>query len=107
MRRESADFEASNYGEAAAVDVYGTGLPPALSEEDQYFLWGTHGFEGNVIVAINARPNRWSRYCRTIVVAGYFGARYAMPYENHRPILVCHDLRVSLPLAWPRHKRYG
>jgi hypothetical protein len=32
---------AADYGEAAALDVYGErdGLPPALCGQNQYFLW--------------------------------------------------------------------
>ena len=41
--RARAAIFASNYGEAAAIDVYGTGLPPALSGNNQYYLWGPRG----------------------------------------------------------------
>jgi len=36
---------AADYGEAAALDVYGQrdGLPPALCGQNQYFLWGARG----------------------------------------------------------------
>ena len=105
--RTRAAIVASNYGEAAAIDVYGRDLPPALSEQNQDFLWGTHGFDGSVVIAINGRPRRWARFCRSLAVAGYFGSQYAMPYENHRPIMICRDLETPLPVAWPRLKRYG
>jgi hypothetical protein len=40
--RAGAAILASNYGEAAAIDVYGEtdSLPPAISGNNQYFLWG-------------------------------------------------------------------
>jgi hypothetical protein len=40
--RAGAAILASNYGEAAAIDVYGEtdSLPPAISGNSQYFLWG-------------------------------------------------------------------
>lgn len=49
----------TNYGEAAALDVYGVadGLPPALCGQNQYFLWGDHGYDGRVIIHINGDPN--------------------------------------------------
>ncbi|MBD5654859.1 MAG: glycosyltransferase family 39 protein, partial [Candidatus Eremiobacteraeota bacterium] len=107
--RSQAAILASNYGEAAAIDVYGVAdrLPPALSEQDQYYLWGTHGHEGSVVIAVNANPERWARYCRQSSTVARFGVPYAMPYERDRAIVLCHDVRLPLSLAWPRFKRYG
>jgi len=107
--RRHAAILASNYGEAAALDVYGAadGLPPALSEQNQYYLWGPRGYDGSVVIAVNANPARWARVCGDSQVAGYFGVPYAMPYERDRAIVVCHGTRVPLPVAWPHFKRYG
>jgi hypothetical protein len=40
--RERAVFFGRNYGEAAALDVYGPSYqgPPAISGHNSYFLWG-------------------------------------------------------------------
>jgi 4-amino-4-deoxy-L-arabinose transferase-like glycosyltransferase len=107
--RRHAAILASNYGEAAALDVYGAadGLPPALSEQNQYYLWGPRGYDGSVVIAVNANPARWARVCGDSRVAAYFGVPYAMPYERDRALVVCHGTRVPLPIAWPRFKRYG
>jgi hypothetical protein len=45
-RRAKAAIFASNYGEAAAIDFFGSryGLPPTLSAHNQYWLWGTRGY---------------------------------------------------------------
>jgi len=106
-RQHAAIFGAS-YGEAAAVDVYGKadGLPPAISPEDQYFLWGTHDYDGSVIIHINGDPARWRRLCSSVTVAGTFGVEYAMPYERDRPIFICRGLRVPFASLWPRLQRY-
>jgi hypothetical protein len=107
--RRRAAILASNYGEAAAIDVFGRNdrLPPALSEQNQYFLWGTHGYDGSVVIAVNANPRRWTRICDRIGPVASFGVPYAMPYERNRAIVVCYGTRVSLASAWPRFKRYG
>jgi Dolichyl-phosphate-mannose-protein mannosyltransferase len=106
-RRQTAII-ASNYGEAAAIDVYGRadGLPPALSGENQYFLWGTHGFDGDIVIHINGDPQRWRRLCKSVATMLTFGVSYAMPYETGRPIFVCRGLRTSIAEIWPRFKRY-
>jgi 4-amino-4-deoxy-L-arabinose transferase-like glycosyltransferase len=99
---------AADYGEAAALDVYGQqdGLPPALCGQNQYFLWGTRGYDGSTIIHLNGDPNRWRRGCESVEVVGKFGVPYAMPYENARPIFICRGLRRSLSEIWSRLKRY-
>jgi len=106
--RRQAVIIASNYSEAAAIDVYGRsdGLPPALSGENQYFLWGTHGFDGDIVIHINGDPQRWRKLCKSVETAANFGVAYAMPYENGRPIFVCQGLLTPIAKIWPRFKRY-
>jgi hypothetical protein len=99
---------AVDYGEAAALDVYGRqdGLPPALCGQNQYFLWGDHGYDGTTIIHVNGDPDRWRRGCESVDIVGKFGVPYAMPYENGRPIFICRGLRRSLGEIWDRLKRY-
>jgi hypothetical protein len=97
----------SNYGEAAAIDIYGAEdhLPPAISGQDQYYFWGPRGADGSVVIHINGDPDHWRRLCASLTVAGTFGAPLVMPYENDRPIFVCRGLPVPLDQAWDRFKR--
>ncbi len=106
--RAKAAIVASNYGEAAAIDVYGAAdhLPPALNGQDQYYFWGPRGYDGSVLIHINGDPERWRENCGSLDIVAHFGAAYAMPYENDRPIFVCRGLRVPLTVAWPRFKRF-
>jgi hypothetical protein len=106
--RRRAAILATNYGEAAAIDVYGAGdhLPPALSGQNQYYLWGPRGYDGSVIIHVNGDPDQWRPFCQSLTVAAHFGAPYAMPYENNRPIFICRGSRHTLADIWPRLKRY-
>jgi hypothetical protein len=106
--RARAAILALDYGEAAALDFYGhaDGLPPALSGQNQYFLWGPHGYDGAVILAVNFRPAHWERFCRSSSVVGTFGAPYAMPYEIDRPIILCQGLKRNLTDTWERFKLF-
>lgn len=106
--RAKAAIFASNYGEAAAVDVYGVGLPPAISGNNQYYLWGPRGYDGSVIIAINVTPQEWSAICDSVRVVATFGTSpYQMPYEHGRPILLCRGMHPPLPQLWPAFKHYG
>ena len=106
--RLSAAILASNYGEAAAIDLYGPAdhLPPALSAQNQYFLWGPRQFDGQVIIHIGGSSARWHRLCESVETIGEFGAPYAMPYETGRPIFICRGLKMGLAQLWPHLKRY-
>jgi hypothetical protein len=92
--RAHAAILTTNYGEAAALEVYGRqdGLPPVLCAQNQYFLWGDHGADEKVLIHVNGDPARWRRACQSVEVAGNFGAPYVMPYENNRPIFLCRGL---------------
>jgi 4-amino-4-deoxy-L-arabinose transferase-like glycosyltransferase len=106
--RAKAAIFASNYGEAAAVDVYGVNLPPALSGNNQYYLWGPRRFDGSVVLAINVDPAQWSAICDSLRVVAHFGnSPYAMPYEVGRPIILCRGMHPPLPQLWPQFKHFG
>jgi len=53
--RERAAVFAPNYGEEAALDLYGRplGLPPAASAHNQYFLWGPPPGRGEVVIVVS------------------------------------------------------
>jgi hypothetical protein len=107
-KRRNAAIWASNYGEASAINVFGHGLPPALSGNNQYYLWGTRGFDGSVVIAVNGDPQEWSQLCSSSRIVATFGTSpYAMPYETHRPIVFCEGMHEPLERVWPRFKHYG
>jgi hypothetical protein len=106
--RAKAAIFATRYGEAAAIDVLGTNLPPALSGNNQYYLWGPRGFDGSVVIAINVDPAQWSQWCNSARVVGVFGTSpYVMPRERERPIVLCRGMHPPLAQLWPRLKFYG
>ncbi|HXO17432.1 MAG TPA: glycosyltransferase family 39 protein, partial [Candidatus Dormibacteraeota bacterium] len=106
--RVTAAIFASNYGEAAAIDFYGADLPPALSGNNQYYLWGPREYDGSVVIAVNVDPGAWSSICTSSRVIAHFGTSpYAMPYERDRPILLCRGMHPPLPQLWPSFKHYG
>ncbi len=92
-----------NYGEAAAIDIFGrsAGLPPAMSGEDQYFVWGPQSSGARNLVLVNVDATAWQKRCTTLQQVATFGVPFAMPYESDRPILLCRGLTQSLPALWP------
>jgi hypothetical protein len=102
--RDKVALLTGNYGEAAAIDFYGPalGLPPAISGHNQYGFWGPRGHDGSVVLRINGDEKVWRPRCATLEVVHHFGAKYAMPYENNAPILLCRGLVTPLPELWPK-----
>jgi hypothetical protein len=106
--RDKAAILASNYAEAAAIDIYGKGLPPALSGNNQYYLWGPRGYDGSVVIAVGFEPSALAPLCGSVTLAARFGSSpFAMPYERNRPITVCRNIHPSLAARWSEFKRYG
>ncbi len=104
---------AENYGEAGAVDFLGHNLPPALSGQNNYFLWGPHGYDGDSIILVE-RTNREHllNFFDNVEVVGHMGTTYSMPFE-HKPIFLCtgrkldaNGHRFSLLEQWPEKKDY-
>jgi 4-amino-4-deoxy-L-arabinose transferase-like glycosyltransferase len=106
--RAKAVFFGHNYGEAAAIDVFGRhlGLPPAISGHNNYFIWGPRGHDGSVVIVIGGDRDQMAREFRSVEVAGYINTPYAMPYETDQPIYVLRGLKTPLPILWPKLKHY-
>ena len=101
--RAKAVFFGRNYGEAAAVEVYGPALggPPSISGHNNYFLWGPKGYDGSVVITLGGDRAQLSGMFRRVEIAGEVDCPYAMPYETHLPIYVLREPRQSLATMWP------
>jgi hypothetical protein len=106
--RARAVFFGNNYGEAAAIDVFGgrLGLPPAVSGHNNYFLWGPRGHDGSVIIIIGGDRKHYEELFDSIEIAGRIDAPYAMPYETDQPIYVLRGMKPPLQDYWPKVKSY-
>ncbi len=104
-QRARAAILASNFGEAGAIDLYGRSydLPPVLSGHNNYWIWGTHGYNGSVVIEVDGVCGQ--EFPRGRVVAHFYD-RWAMPNENGIPISVCYGLKEPLALYWPRLRRF-
>jgi len=106
--RAKAVFFGRNYGEAAALDVYGPafGGPPAISGHNNYYLWGTRGYDGSVVLTVGGDPARYAKNFESVERAGELDAPFAVSYESHIPIYVLRGSRIPLAKLWPRLKHY-
>jgi dolichyl-phosphate-mannose-protein mannosyltransferase len=99
---------ASNYGEAGALDFFGPryGLPPAISPHNNYWLWGTRGATGDVIILVGGDLDDTHPDCASAVVADTTSCTYCLPFENNRPITVLRGLNKPLSARWQEIREY-
>src|SRR4029434_7624150 len=79
----------SNSGEAGAIDFFGPalGLPPAISSQNNYWLWGPRGCSFDVVVVVGSTAADVADYVGSVETAATFDCPYCMPFEN-KPLLV-------------------
>ncbi len=102
--RAQAVAVAQNYGEASAIAFFSH--VPVISGHNQYYLWGTRGFSGNVILDVGGDCGASQHLFRQSQQVAVYSARYIMPYENGRPIMLCRGIKVPLAKIWPGVKSY-
>lgn len=107
--RAGAGINASNYGEASAVNFFGGayGLPTASSGHNQYWLWGPHFKQGGTLIDINGDASVLRKVCRSVTLGATFSNPWGMPYEDDLPIYVCHGFKPNVTAIWPLVRDYN
>jgi 4-amino-4-deoxy-L-arabinose transferase-like glycosyltransferase len=107
--RARTSIKVENYGEAAALDVYGAsyGLPPALSGHNQYYLWGPRGQNPVNVLVVQNHFERLVPYCRQASVLATTFSPDAMAYENGKVIAYCQGLKMNIHTLWPELKNFS
>jgi hypothetical protein len=99
---------AQDYGQAGAIDFLGRsrGLPPALSGDRTYFLWGPHGYSGNCLIVLGDRRERLEQLFADVE---YVGESADNPYalETGISVNICRRPRFgTLTDLWPQLKHW-
>ena len=107
--RRRAVFFAQNYGDAAAIDVFGApnGAPPAISAHENYFLWGPQGADGGVVLILGGKLEDHLKHCRSVEPVGLFDHPLAMPNERDQTLWLCRNLKEPIEQFWPRLRHFG
>jgi hypothetical protein len=98
---------ASNYGEAGAIDFFGSkySLPKAICTHQTYFLWGPHSYSGEIVIRIGIKPEDARDSYESVTVAATLNNPYSMPHEKN-PLLLCRHRKKSLQTDWPDIKNW-
>jgi hypothetical protein len=101
---------ADTYADAAAIDFFGRidALPPAIGSQNTYWLWGTHGYSGNTLLAVGAsRIDILKQYYRSCTLLGTSDEPLKWVVEGPAPIYLCTQPTMPLERIWPHLKWYG
>lgn len=106
--RAKAAIYGSNYGQAGAIDQFGSryGLPKAISPHQSYFMWGPRNFDGSVIIVLGDEKADVERNCASVEERERVEHPYSMSYERFN-ILVCRGLKEPLAEMWPKLKYWN
>ncbi len=101
-----------NYGEAAAVDLYGPayGLPTAISGIDSYWLRGYGDPPPQTLIVVGFSQQDVSQIFQSCQLAGHTSNRYGILNEetrDHPDIFVCRNLRQPWPQFWKNFQYFG
>ena len=101
---------ADTYADAGAIDFFGPhyGLPAAISSQNNYYLWGTRGYDGRELIAIGAtRIDLLRRYYRSVRLVRTLTEPLKWIVEGPSPIYLCRDPVAPLETIWPNLRWYG
>jgi hypothetical protein len=97
-----------DYGQAGAIDFFGRreGLPPALSGDRTYFLWGPRGYSGDCMIVLDDRQEVLEKYW-TDVKRVAISAPNPWALEADIPVYICrHKKFASFAEFWPNVKHW-
>jgi hypothetical protein len=103
-----------NYGEAGAIDFYGSryGLPKAICAHNNYWIWGPGTRTGNIAIIFGTSRDLQrslddlQRAYSSVELSGTTNTKYAMPFENGRLIFICKGMRTTFQKIWDRERFY-
>lgn len=101
-----------NYGEAGAVDFFGTkyALPNAVCAHNSYWFWGPGDKTGDIAIIIGGSRslqdnlNDLNLRYQHVELAGTTKIDYCMPYENGRLIFICKGMNTTFQKLWPEER---
>jgi hypothetical protein len=100
---------APDYGQAGAIDFFGPkyGLPKAISDNNNYWIWGPRDYRGESIILLNEdSPEKYIAQCTSLTLVARPNDPYSRPDSNH-PIFHCRGLKTDLQEVWPMLKGWN
>ena len=104
---------APSYGHAGALELFGEGrLPPVLSHQNTYHLWGRDelgALEGGVLISIGYGEDDLGHIYESVEQVAIHHCDYCMTWRDEMPIFIARGLKIpreALPAAWEEGKHF-
>jgi hypothetical protein len=106
-RARTAIF-ANGYGQAGAIDFFGKkyGLPKAISNHQNYWLWGPRDYTGESVIVLGSDGKGDREHFATVEAMGRTDHPYSRR-DEHFDIFLCRDLNTTLQALWPKTKKWN
>jgi hypothetical protein len=105
-QRAGTSIYTGNYGEASALVLYGSHLPPVLSAHNTWWLWGPAGAPDSTVITIGAADQLAPYFTRCTPTASYVPPHDVPNDENGVELSVCTGPRGPWAAFWHRLKHY-
>jgi 4-amino-4-deoxy-L-arabinose transferase-like glycosyltransferase len=114
-QRANAVIFTSNYGEASAINVLGTGLPQAVSGHNTYWWWGPGNPRATTVLAVMPGPADGggdAAYLGQFFTSVRAVATLSNPYGLHNQewgghVYLCTGPRQPWGQMWPQLRQYS
>jgi hypothetical protein len=99
---------ANSYGQAGAIDFFGPkyGLPKAISNHQNYWLWGPRAYRGEIVIVLGSDGTGDREHFNSVEVVGRAQHPYSRLDENFQ-IFLCRRLTSDLHAFWPQIKNWS
>lgn len=106
--RAKTGILAGNYGEAGAIDFFGSqyGLPKAISAHQNYYYWGPRQYTGQSLILLQWSRSGAQHWCNSVDEGPTLNPEWGMS-EEHYTIWICHGFKMPLDQAWDRLKHWN
>lgn len=106
-RARTAIF-ANGYGQGGAIDFFGPrlGLPKAICNHQNYWLWGPRDFDGRTVIVLGSDGTGDREHFKSVEVVG----RAEHPYsrrDEHFDIFLCREFTGDLKREWSKMKKWN
>jgi hypothetical protein len=110
--RSTAGILTGNYGEAGAIDLYGSahGLPQALSRVNSFWLRGYGDHPPETLIVVGYSPRFVKANFASCESEGTIANRYGVANEeteDDKYLWVCRGLREPWPEFWQKIRAWG
>jgi hypothetical protein len=104
--RARTSIYTANYGEASALILYGTRLPPVLSAHNTWWLWGPGRAPDSTVLTVGAAGQLAPYFAHCTSVASYIPPHDVPNDENGVEISHCTGPRAPWSGFWHQLKHY-